>query len=253
MIEPYIPITSGKISGFLNNPEMSWNRLGEFDGIKSINKSEILFTKLEDELIAGLRERFAGSQAERAAKDAGEGKVEEKKEELKSLEDQFIEKVDLRVAKITAIERHPEADKLYIETIDVGEDEPRQIVSGLVPYYKEEELLNKNIILVYNLKPARLRGVKSQGMLLAADNTPEGSEERGDVEVIFADWAEPGDRINLKGHPVPEGDSPKKLKVNHFFDIPLKAVDNSIHVGSTPLEVSGKTLATEIVSNGEVG
>ncbi|MCF6335262.1 MAG: methionine--tRNA ligase, partial [Spirochaetales bacterium] len=160
---------------------------------------------------------------------------------------------DLRVAKITAIERHPEADKLYIETLDVGEEDPRQIVSGLVPYYKEEELLGKNIILVYNLKPAKLRGVKSQGMLLAADNTPEGSDERGDVEVIFADWAEPGERINLKGFSVPEGDSPKRLKVNHFFDIPLKTVGNCVQVGSTALEVSGKPLITKIISNGEVG
>ncbi len=253
MIKPFIPDTTEKIAGFLGNPEMVWNQLGVYEGIIGIEKPEILFTKLEDDFIASLRERFAGSQAERAAKDAGEGKVEEKTEEILSLEDQFAARVDLRVAKITAIERHPEADKLYIETLDVGEEDPRQIVSGLVPYYKEEELLGKNIILVYNLKPAKLRGVKSQGMLLAADNTPEGSDERGDVEVIFADWAEPGERINLKGFSVPEGDSPKRLKVNHFFDIPLKTVGNCVQVGSTALEVSGKPLITKIISNGEVG
>ena len=256
MIEPYIPDTSAKIASFLGNPEMSWDRLGRFDGIDKLGESEILFKKLEDDFISGLREKFASSQEERAAKEAGEGKVDENAEdtaEAKTLEEQFLEKVDLRVAKITAIERHPEADKLYIETIDAGEEEPRQIVSGLVPYYKEEELLNRNIILVYNLKPAKLRGVKSQGMLLAADNTPEGSEERGDVEVIFADWAEPGARINLAGNSVPEGDSPKRLKVNHFFDIPLKVEGNIVKVGETVLEVSGKTLETNVVLEGEVG
>ena len=190
MIEPYIPETSARISRFLGNPEMTWERLGDFSGIDLIGEPEILFNKLENDFIIGLKEKFAGSQAERAAKEMDKGTMEEKSDEIvekKTLEEQFLEKIDLRVAKITAIERHPEADKLYIETIDVGEDEPRQIVSGLVPYYKEEELLNHNIILVYNLKPAKLRGVKSQGMLLAADNTPEGSDERGDVEVLFAD------------------------------------------------------------------
>jgi methionyl-tRNA synthetase len=256
MIEPYIPDTSAKIASFLGNPDMGWDRLGNFEGIDKFGESEILFKKLEDDFINELREKFAGSQEERAAKEAGEGKLDEKVEakvEEKTLEEQFVEKVDLRVAKITAIERHPEADKLYIETIDVGEEEPRQIVSGLVPYYKEEELLNRNIILVYNLKPAKLRGVKSQGMLLAADNTPEGSEELGDVEVIFADWAEPGARINLADNTVPEGDSPKKLKVNHFFDIPLKTRGNIVQVGETALEVSGKTLKTNVVTEGEVG
>jgi len=255
MVEPYIPETSSKIASFLGNPEMTWDILGKFEGMDKLGKSEILFNKLEDNFINELREKFAGSQEERAAKAAGEDKVDQNIEEKvkQTLEEQFLEKIDLRVAKITAIERHPEADKLYIETIDMGEEEPRQIVSGLVPYYKEEELLNKNVIVVYNLKPAKLRGVKSQGMLLAADNTPEGSEERGDVEVIFADWAEPGARINLAGNAVPEGDSPKRIKVNHFFDIPLKAEGNIVKVGGTALEVSGKVLKTNIVSEGEVG
>ena len=71
--------------------------------------------------------------------------------------------------------------------------------------------------------------------------------------MIFADWAEPGARINLAGNTVPEGDSPKKLKVNHFFDIPLKTKGNIIKVGETALEVSGKILKTSIVSEGEVG
>ncbi|MCD6396064.1 MAG: methionine--tRNA ligase [Spirochaetaceae bacterium] len=256
MIEPYIPETSAKITQFLGNPAMTWESLGDFSGVDLIGEPEILFNKLENDFIIGLKEKFAGSQAERAAKEMDKGTMEEKLDKIveeKTLEEQFVEKIDLRVAKITAIERHPEADKLYIETIDVGEEEPRQIVSGLVPYYKEEELLNHNIILVYNLKPAKLRGVKSQGMLLAADNTPEGSDERADVEVLFADWAEPGTRINLAGMEVPSGESPKKLKANHFFNIPLKTVSYGVKVGDTALEVSGKALQTNIVADGEVG
>ena len=79
----------------------------------------------------------------------------------------FRATVDLRAARIVEIKRHPDAEKLYIETVDLG-TEQRTIVSGLVPHYKEEELLGHTIVLVANLKPALLRGVESKGMLLAA-------------------------------------------------------------------------------------
>ena len=75
--------------------------------------------------------------------------------------------MDLRAARIIDVKRHPDAEKLYIETIDLG-TEQRTIVSGLVPHYKEEELNGHMIVLVSNLKPALLRGVESKGMLLAA-------------------------------------------------------------------------------------
>ena len=177
LIQPVLPDTSQKIAKFLGNCDMSWSALNTDGTLFDISKPEILFQRLEDDKTEELKTKFAGTQKER---------------EEESLETRFTNSVDLRVAKITAIERHPEADKLYIETVDAGEDEPRQIVSGLVPHYKEEELLNRNIILVSNLKPAKLRGVKSKGMLLAA-------EQDGVVEVLFADHAEPGTRVILKG------------------------------------------------------
>ncbi len=256
LMQPFIPETSEIIGNFLAHSDMKWENLGNFTGLSRVKKPKILFHRLEDDLILELKERFSGSQAERAEKEAGEKRMEERKEAEKeelSLEEQFEKAVDLRVAKIVEIERHPEADKLYIETIDTGEENPRQIVSGLVPYYKEEELLGHNIILVYNLKPAKLRGVKSEGMLLAADDTPEGSEERGTVEVLFADWAEPGDRVFLSGKGAPSGDGPKKIKVHHFFNIPLTVKDHTVMVGSTPLEVAGSVLKTVTVADGAVG
>jgi methionyl-tRNA synthetase len=83
--------------------------------------------------------------------------------------DEFM-KLDLRVARILEVEDHPKADKLYIIKADVGEKEPRQIVAGLKKYYKKEEMVGKKIIIVSNLKPAKLRGMLSNGMLLAAEN-----------------------------------------------------------------------------------
>ena len=68
------------------------------------------------------------------------------------------------------IDDHPEADKLYQMKVDVGEDEPRSIVAGLKAYYKKDEMLGRRVLCLTNLKPRKLRGIMSQGMLLAADD-----------------------------------------------------------------------------------
>lgn len=75
-------------------------------------------------------------------------------------------KLDIRVGQIKSAEDHPNADKLIILRVDVGEE--RQLVAGLKGHYQAEELVGKKVIVFVNLKPARLRGVESQGMVLAA-------------------------------------------------------------------------------------
>ena len=80
-----------------------------------------------------------------------------------------FEKVDLRVATITSVEDHPNADKLYILQIDLG-SEQRQLVAGLRLKYTKEQLRGKQIIVVTNLEPRELRGTRSEGMLLAAED-----------------------------------------------------------------------------------
>ncbi|HET6398253.1 MAG TPA: methionine--tRNA ligase [Candidatus Thermoplasmatota archaeon] len=79
-------------------------------------------------------------------------------------------RIQLRLAKVTAVEAHPKADKLYVIRLDAGELGPRQVVAGLKAYYKPEELVGQTVAFVANLKPAMLRGVESQGMILAADD-----------------------------------------------------------------------------------
>ena len=93
--------------------------------------------------------------------------------------DNFV-KLDLRVGKIVKIEEHPNADKLFVMKVDLGEGKgnERTIVAGLKGYYKKEELKGKRAIFVANLEPAKLRGVESNGMILAAV-----SEDR--KEVVF--------------------------------------------------------------------
>jgi len=81
----------------------------------------------------------------------------------------YLKKVELRIGKIISVENHPNADKLYVLKVDLG-DEVRTIVAGLKQYYKPEELLNKLVVVVANLEPKKLRGIESHGMLLAADD-----------------------------------------------------------------------------------
>jgi methionyl-tRNA synthetase len=77
-------------------------------------------------------------------------------------------KVDLRIAKIIDVKDHPNADKLYVIKISLGNEE-RTIVAGIKPWYKKEELIGKKVVIVANLQPKNLRGIESRGMLLAAE------------------------------------------------------------------------------------
>ncbi|NCO11216.1 methionine--tRNA ligase subunit beta [Candidatus Pacearchaeota archaeon CG_4_9_14_0_2_um_filter_39_13] len=77
-------------------------------------------------------------------------------------------KLDIRVGTIVKVEDHPDADKLYVLIVDIGEDEDKLIVAGLKEHYKKEELEGKKAIFIVNLKGTKIRGVESEGMLLAA-------------------------------------------------------------------------------------
>jgi methionyl-tRNA synthetase len=88
---------------------------------------------------------------------------------MKKIKFEDWKKLDLRVGKITEIKNHPEADKLYILMVDIGTGEHDiQLVAGIKQHYKKDELLNKQIVLIRNLEPAVIKGIESQGMLLAA-------------------------------------------------------------------------------------
>ncbi len=81
----------------------------------------------------------------------------------------YLKKISLKTGKVIKVEDHPEADKLYLVEVDTGEGN-RQLVAGLKEYYSKDELMGKNIIIVDNLEPATIRGQKSEGMLLAAQD-----------------------------------------------------------------------------------
>ncbi|MBN2510921.1 MAG: methionine--tRNA ligase [Spirochaetales bacterium] len=237
LIQPVMPEASSRIARLLNVKSLTWDDVNNDTGLDVIQQPDILFEKLEDELIETLKARYAGTQKERVMADSPERR--------------FQEKIDLRVGEITAIERHPEADSLYIETLDIGGGQTRQIVSGLVPYYREDELLGKRIILAANLKPAKLRGVVSEGMLIAADCIL--ADGKKDVEVLFVPDARPGTRIILENtDPAVYKETPV-IKIDEFFSIPMSVQNNILNVGSTALTADGRSIQTSRIKEGQVG
>jgi len=158
LLSPFIPETSEKILSYLNIPmenNLRWDTINE-NSVKEgqkIKKPEPLFQKLD------INEIKSKLQEIKENKDKLGGK------ELVSYDD--FKKLDIRVALIESVEKVPKADKLYKLTIALG-DEKRTLVAGLAEQYKADELKGKKIVILANLEPRKLKGILSEGMLLAA-------------------------------------------------------------------------------------
>lgn len=178
MIEPFIPTTARRIWAQLNLPQnFDEIRISDIEGWGKtpvgiqINKPEQLFPRIEIE-----EEK---PEVKKEVKENKKAKKEEQKapEKAKENEDGMIgiedfSKIDLRVVEILAAEPVPKTDKLMKIQVSLG-DEERTVVSGIAKHYKPEDLIGKHVVLVANLKPAKLRGVMSHGMLLAASKGDE--------------------------------------------------------------------------------
>lgn len=107
-----------------------------------------------------------------------------------------LSRLEVRVGKIIECEPHPDADTLYVEKVDCGEAEPRTIVSGLVKFVSQEELVGRTVVVLCNLKPRAMRGVTSHGMLLCASN-----EDHTKVDPLSApESAAIGELVTFEGH-----------------------------------------------------
>ena len=104
--------------------------------------------------------------------------------------------LDIRVGKIVEVGPHPDADSLYVEKIDLGEAEPRTVVSGLRKFVSEADMLNRTVAVVCNLKPAKMRGILSTGMVLCASN-----EDHTAVDpILIPEGSTVGSRIMVEGY-----------------------------------------------------
>uniref|UniRef100_A0A3Q1HJH3 Tyrosine--tRNA ligase n=1 Tax=Anabas testudineus TaxID=64144 RepID=A0A3Q1HJH3_ANATE len=135
--------------------------------------------------------------------------------------------LDIRVGKIVSVEKHPDADSLYLEKIDVGEAEARTVVSGLVAYISQEDLQDRSVLVLCNLKPQKMRGIESQAMLLCA--SVEGDPRR--VEPLDPpEGSSPGERVFVEGYETGKPDerlNPKK-KVWEKLQVDLNISDECV-------------------------
>ena len=185
LLRPYLPDTSEKILKSLSTEKTSYDDVNEFGlletGITITDSPEILFARLNEkevaEKVAVIQERIQAERKVMAEKEAPKCTVED------------FGKLDLRVGKVVSCERHPNADKLYVLKVDIGEASPRQIVSGLASSYTPGQMMGKYIVVIANLQPANLRGVESNGMLLAGKNDKE-------IAVVEVNGLQPGTKIS---------------------------------------------------------
>ena len=175
-LEAFIPSTSKRIYEQLgvNDASFENNDFGYVNEYKVTAKPEILFNRIDEKELAK--------------------KIEEENREPEPVVEKTPEitiddfaKIELKVGEVIECHKHPKADKLLVEKVDLGSGDIRQIVSGIAAYYKPEEMIGKKVVVVSNLKEANLRGEKSQGMLLCA--------EKGDKVELITSTLENGSKV----------------------------------------------------------
>lgn len=227
MLSPYMPETSEKILTMLGESKTGFNHLGQWDELngRKLGTPQILYAKLQKKKIDAYREQFSGQR-------------DEKKDPMEAWS-----KIQLKVGEIKSVTKHPSADMLYVEEIDCGEEKPRSIVSGLVKHYEAEELVGKRVVVVTNLKPADLRGVTSEGMLLAA-------ETRKKMEVIEVPGVDPGTEVLLENES--EASSDPEITIDQFLEAGIKIEKHEMKIDQLKLGLNGKPIKTSSIEKGKV-
>lgn len=167
MMWPFLPRSSEKI----------WGYLGYDGSIESAGLDAALAPMKEGQ---GLQEPVPVYKKIEAEKKEAV-KVEEKQENKQNQQAPAgpfadFRRIDIRVGTVVEVGDHPEAEKLYVLKVDLGEEQPRQIVTNIKPLYPREQMENRRLLIISNLKPAKFRGVKSEGMLMALDDEEQGGD-----------------------------------------------------------------------------
>lgn len=167
LLESYMPQTSEKILDALGTKQRTLESLESFGNLETggsvVKKMEMLFARIDAEEF--MKQLEADKEKEAKAQEQAEAEAKKETKELITIDD--FAKVELKVGTVVSCEKHPKADRLLVEQVDLG-DETRQIVSGIAKFFSPQEMVGRKVIVVSNLKPAKLRGVESQGMILCA-------------------------------------------------------------------------------------
>ena len=290
LMHPYMPEYADAVASFLGikiwsgnvfdwehpvqpRPEgtLAWENLLQRSGLERVQRPAIIFKTLENDAIAAYRERYSGSQKERAEqagkqaagkqtkaggaqKGAADGASQAAKPEWADIppEQLFTDYISLKTAKILSVQKHPHGDKLFVETIDDGSEGGRVILSGLVPYFAADDLVGADIILVENLKPRKMRGIESKGMLLASHYTDADGNEK--VELVGIPGAAPGTPVTLEGTAasIPPAQKPQAIDAELFFAVPFTVEDSHVCAAGKRLLVNGQPLVMKHVKSGTV-
>jgi len=248
VLEPYLPNTGAEIFEQLGIKAEKWDGIGKLSlkaGHK-LGEPKILFRKIEAAEIGKFKAKYSGKQVKTeidAPKNPEKIAIGAKASKAAiAVAPINASDLDLEVGKILSVERHPNAEKLYVEKVLLGDGE-RQIVSGLVPYISAQELTGKSVIIVKNLKAAVLRGVQSQGMLLAAQN------EKNELEVVSPTNAKVGEKVKFEGE---EGKPAAEIVYEQFLTVKLEAKNYEAYANGKALLLNGKKIKLLKVKDGKI-
>jgi len=202
LISPILPNFSKELQKQINLKDLNWNDIDFKLKNHKIRKEKILVEKIEEE-----------KQVEKFP-------------------------LNLKVAKILEVKDHPDADKLYVLQIDLGA-EKRQLVAGLKGHYSKEELKNKKIIVLTNLKYAKLRGIESQGMLLAG-------EDKKNVGILTLKDAQPGTQVGINDLE----NSNEQLTFEQFSKLKIIVKDSKPYFEGKEIKAGSEIIKVEKVKDG---
>ena len=206
LLKPILPKFTEEIEKQLNL-KLTFKDLGKQVKEHKINDAKIIFQKI------------------------GKGKIKEEKKE------EPFSKLNIKVAKVLEVKDVPKADKLYIMDIDLG-TEKRVIVSGLKEYYDKKDLINKNICVLTNLEKRKLKGIESNGMLLAA-------EAKGECKLLLAPKSLPGDYVYIEGIKAED----KEIDYKTLSKVKMKTKDKKIIYNNKILKTDKEEIICDIEDN----
>ncbi len=166
--EPFMPFTAAKLLRMLRMEPLDWERIGAADLIPAghtIGTPELLFEKIEDDVIQAQLDKLAATKAANEAAESMQNGVSQKV----SISFDDFQRMDIRVSTIVAAEKVAKTKKLLKLTVDTGIDR-REIVSGIAEHYTAEELVGRQVLVLVNLEPRTLKGIESRGMILMAED-----------------------------------------------------------------------------------
>ena len=216
LMKPITPVFASRVEEQLRLPDLKWADVDRIVENHRISGAKIILRKINPIVLRKPGKEPEAKREEKPAKPTGPAAL------------------DLRVAVVTEVNDHPQADKLYVLKIDLG-SEQRQLCAGLKPHYPKDDLLGRHLVVVTNLKPAKLRGVESQGMLLAADAGTV-------VGILNAPASPPGTQVTAGGV---YGKGAPQVEIGDIAALDLQAKGGKAYLNGAELRTEAETVQVD--------